>query len=70
MKIERKFTKAGSDAYSEVPFGTTTSEIRNPDGTIVFRQENLDVSSSSAGSSNAKVIPSNSGNSRGSMSKD
>ena len=43
MKIERKFTKAGSDAYSEVPFGTTTSEIRNPDGTIVFRQENLEV---------------------------
>ena len=40
MKIQRKFTKAGQDAYSGINFVTTTSEIRNPDGTIVFKLEN------------------------------
>ncbi|MEO0357384.1 MAG: vitamin B12-dependent ribonucleotide reductase [Pseudomonadota bacterium] len=43
MKIERKFTKAGKDAYASIAFTTTTSEIRNPDGTIVFQLENLEV---------------------------
>ena len=43
MKIERKFTKAGQDAYAGIEFVTTTSEIRNPDGTIVFRLEDLEV---------------------------
>ena len=45
MKIERKFTKAGQDAYSNLDFTKTTSEIRNPDGTIVFRLENIEVPS-------------------------
>ena len=43
MKIERKFTKAGQDAYSSLDFVSATSEIRNPDGTIVFRLENIEV---------------------------
>jgi len=43
MKIERKFTKAGKEAYSEIEFTTTTSEIRNPDGTIVFRLDDMEV---------------------------
>jgi len=43
MKIERKYTKAGQDAYADVAFVTTTSEIRNPDGTTVFKQDNLEV---------------------------
>jgi len=43
MKIERKFTKAGQDAYADLDFVTTTSEIRNPDGTIVFRLEEIEV---------------------------
>ncbi|MCB2111367.1 MAG: adenosylcobalamin-dependent ribonucleoside-diphosphate reductase, partial [Rhodobacteraceae bacterium] len=43
MKIERKFTRAGQDAYSEIRFGTTTSEIRNPDGKIVFRNDSVEV---------------------------
>ena len=43
MKIERKFTKAGQDAYSELDFRSVTSEIRNPDGTIVFRQEEIEI---------------------------
>ncbi|WP_121061671.1 vitamin B12-dependent ribonucleotide reductase [Chachezhania antarctica] len=43
MKIERKFTKAGQDAYADIEFVEATSEIRNPDGTIVFRLENIEV---------------------------
>ncbi len=43
MKIERNFTKAGKDAYAELEFTTTTSEIRNPDGTIVFRLEGMEI---------------------------
>ena len=43
MKIERKFTTAGQDAYSAIEFTTTTSEIRNPDGTIVFHLDNVEV---------------------------
>ena len=43
MKIERKFTKAGQDAYAEIDFVEATSEIRNPDGTIVFRLENIEI---------------------------
>ncbi|WP_284162960.1 vitamin B12-dependent ribonucleotide reductase [Frigidibacter sp. SD6-1] len=43
MKIERKFTKAGQDAYAGIGFATTTSEIRNPDGKIVFRNEAVEV---------------------------
>src|SRR6056297_2181456 len=43
MKIERRFTKAGQDAYAGLEFTTTTSEIRYPDGTVVFRLENIEV---------------------------
>ena len=46
MKIERKFTKSGQDAYADLEFVPATSEIRNPDGTIVFRQENIEVPAS------------------------
>ena len=43
MKIERKFTKAGADAYSDLDFTTTASEIRNPDGTIVFKLDDCEI---------------------------
>ncbi len=43
MKIERKFTAAGQDAYAELRFTTTASEIRNPDGKIVFRNDAVEV---------------------------
>ncbi|PJE29462.1 Vitamin B12-dependent ribonucleotide reductase [Pseudooceanicola marinus] len=43
MKIERKFTQAGQDAYEGISFITTTSEIRNPDGTVVFHLDQLEV---------------------------
>ena len=46
MKIERKFTKAGQDAYSDIDFIKTSSEIRNPDGTVVFHLDDVEVPSS------------------------
>ncbi|MCX2722490.1 vitamin B12-dependent ribonucleotide reductase [Roseibium salinum] len=43
MRIERRYTKEGQSPYASVEFRTTTSEIRNPDGSIVFRLENVQV---------------------------
>ena len=43
MRIERKFTQATTDAYAGVEFTTTLSEIRNPDGTVVFRNDSVEV---------------------------
>ncbi|MES2664938.1 MAG: vitamin B12-dependent ribonucleotide reductase [Pseudomonadota bacterium] len=43
MKIERKFTTEATGAYGAMGFAVTTSEIRNPDGTIVFRNEAVEV---------------------------
>ena len=43
MKIERNFTDAGQDAYASIAFKTTTSEIRNPDGTIVFKLDDCEI---------------------------
>ncbi|MDG1010867.1 MAG: vitamin B12-dependent ribonucleotide reductase, partial [Amylibacter sp.] len=43
MKIERRFTEKNQDAYANIDFHTTTSEIRNPDGTVVFSLEEVEV---------------------------
>ncbi|RKF15107.1 vitamin B12-dependent ribonucleotide reductase [Roseovarius spongiae] len=43
MKIERKFTRAGQDAYADLEFKTVQSEIRNPDGKVVFNLDNVEV---------------------------
>ena len=43
MKIERNFTKANQDAYADLAFKTTTSEIRNPDGTVVFKLDSCEI---------------------------
>ncbi|WP_306118221.1 MULTISPECIES: vitamin B12-dependent ribonucleotide reductase [unclassified Roseitalea] len=43
MRIERHHTKDGQSPYAEIAFRKATSEIRNPDGSIVFRLENIDV---------------------------
>ena len=43
MQIERKFTTEGKDAYAALSFTTTVSEIRNPDGKIVFRNDAVEV---------------------------
>ncbi len=43
MKIERRYTKAGQSAYASVEFRKATSEIKNPDGSVVFRLADIDV---------------------------
>ena len=43
MRIERRFTKAGQSAYEGMDFQLTKSEIRNPDGSVVFSLENVEV---------------------------
>ena len=43
MKIERRFTTGKSGAYGDTPFTTTTSEIRNPDGSVVFQNDQVEV---------------------------
>ena len=43
MKIKRNFTTAGKSAYDDIKFTTTSSEIKNPDGSIVFQLENVEV---------------------------
>lgn len=43
MRIERRFTKQGQSAYAEIEFRKALSEIKNPDGSVVFRLDNIDV---------------------------
>ncbi|MGY4750594.1 vitamin B12-dependent ribonucleotide reductase [Pannonibacter sp. Q-1] len=43
MRIERRYTKDGQSPYAEIDFTTTTSEIRNPDGSVVFRLADIQV---------------------------
>src|SRR5215210_489515 len=43
MRIERRFTKDEQSPYAEIEFRLTTSEIRNPDGSVVFKAENVEV---------------------------
>ncbi|HEV7327487.1 MAG TPA: adenosylcobalamin-dependent ribonucleoside-diphosphate reductase, partial [Bosea sp. (in: a-proteobacteria)] len=43
MRIERRHTTAGQSPYSAIPFRSAVSEIRNPDGSIVFRLEGIEV---------------------------
>src|SRR6187551_1182849 len=43
MRIERRNTTSGQSPYAGIDFRLTTSEIRNPDGSIVFRLENVEV---------------------------
>src|ERR1700722_15220547 len=43
MRIARRFTTAGQDPYAGIAFTRTSSEIRNPDGSIVFRLDEMEV---------------------------
>src|SRR5258707_443172 len=43
MRIERRNTTQGQSPYAGIDFRLTTSEIRNPDGSVVFRLENVEV---------------------------
>ncbi|WP_041768531.1 vitamin B12-dependent ribonucleotide reductase [Pseudovibrio sp. FO-BEG1] len=43
MRIERRYTAEGQSPYADIEFCNATSEIRNPDGSVVFRLENIQV---------------------------
>jgi len=43
MKITRRFTQAGQSPYKTIKFRRATSEIKNPDGSIVFRLDGFSV---------------------------
>ena len=43
MRIERRFTKDGQSPYAEIEFRKALSEIKNPDGSVVFRLADIDV---------------------------
>ncbi|MFM8386578.1 MAG: vitamin B12-dependent ribonucleotide reductase [Planctomycetia bacterium] len=45
MKIQRRFTVAGRDPYEGIAWSSRTSEIKNPDGKVVFRLEGVKVPS-------------------------
>ncbi|MDH4157828.1 MAG: vitamin B12-dependent ribonucleotide reductase [candidate division Zixibacteria bacterium] len=41
MKIQRYFTRQGESPYSRISFAKRTSEIKNTDGSTVFKAENI-----------------------------
>ena len=43
MKINRFFTRAGCDPYASIPFHTTSSELRNPNGSLLFSMAEIQV---------------------------
>ena len=43
MRIERRHTTQGETPYAKIDFRLTTSEIKNPDGSVVFRLDNVEV---------------------------
>ncbi|WP_295815130.1 adenosylcobalamin-dependent ribonucleoside-diphosphate reductase, partial [uncultured Nitratireductor sp.] len=43
MRIRRRFTKADQSPYSDLKFRRTKSEIRNPDGSVVFELDDIEV---------------------------
>ena len=43
MQIERRYTKVGLSPYAGIEFRTTKSEIRNPDGSVVFALDGIEV---------------------------
>jgi ribonucleoside-diphosphate reductase alpha chain len=43
MRIGRRYTKDGQSPYADIAFRLTTSEIRNPDGSVVFRADDVEV---------------------------
>ncbi|MBL4666858.1 MAG: hypothetical protein JKY04_05725, partial [Sneathiella sp.] len=43
MRISRRFTDDNSSPYAKIKFRQATSEIKNPDGSIVFKLEDINV---------------------------
>jgi ribonucleoside-diphosphate reductase alpha chain len=46
MRITRLFTEDGKSPYDGIEFRATASEIRNPDGSVVFRLDGIEVPAS------------------------
>src|SRR5271165_6007912 len=46
MRIERRYTKEGQSPYADIAFRLTASEIRNPDGSVVFHADDVEVPAS------------------------
>src|SRR5258707_14377943 len=45
MRIERRYTKEEKSPYADIVFRLTESEIRNPDGSVVFQAADVEVPS-------------------------
>jgi ribonucleoside-diphosphate reductase alpha chain len=43
MRFERELTTDADGRYGDIVFGRTTSEIRNPDGSVIFRLADIEV---------------------------
>jgi ribonucleoside-diphosphate reductase alpha chain len=43
MKVPRRFTHAGKDPYDDIEFVERASEMRNPDGSLVFAMDGIKV---------------------------
>ena len=43
MRVERRFTKVEQSPYADIPFREASSEIRNPDGSVVFHMDGIEV---------------------------
>ena len=43
MRFDRELTTEEEGRYGEIAFTTTTSEIRNPDGSVIFRAADIEV---------------------------
>jgi len=43
MKVTRRYTRTGADPYEGITFTSRSSEIRNPDGSLVFAMEDVTV---------------------------
>ncbi len=43
MRVRRLYTVEGKSPYEGISFHTATSEIRNPDGSVVFRHEGIEI---------------------------
>ena len=46
MRIERRYTAGSNSPYDLIEWRKATSEIKNPDGSIVFRMEDIEVPAS------------------------
>ena len=43
MKIDRRFTRLGTSPFDQFVYTTKSSILRNPDGSVVFKMEEVEV---------------------------